>query len=79
MSEGMLKPKYAATSGQTQSNVGINPFAVTLIAESFADDPARFGDQTVMVIGHTHSGKPVYMLLSTRMPTVEQFNTWPEE
>ncbi len=74
----MKKPKYAARTSQEMSDARINPFAVTLLAESFADDPARFGDETVMVVGYTHAGTPVYMLLSTHMPAPEQFRDWPE-
>jgi hypothetical protein len=72
------KPKYAAISMQQQSDGGINPFAVTLMAEAHADDPKRWGEETIMVVGHAHNGTPVYMLISTVMPTIEQFEGWPE-
>lgn len=73
----MKKPKYAALSMQEQSSAGINPFAVTLMAEAHADTK-RWGDETVMVVGYAHDGTPVYILLSTLQPRIEQFAGWPE-
>jgi hypothetical protein len=73
----MKAPKYGAATMQAQSDARINPFAVTLIAESFADNPSVFGDETVMVVGYSHKGAMVYMLLSTQQPESWQFSTWP--
>jgi hypothetical protein len=74
----MKKPKYAAVTMQEQSDAGINPFAVTLMAEAHADDPNRWKDETIMLVAHAHNGTPVYMLISTVPPTVDQFEGWPE-
>lgn len=74
----MKKPSLAALTMQQMSDAGINPFAVQLLAESFADKPERFGDKTVMVVARAHNDTPVYILLSTEPPTKEQFDGWPE-
>jgi hypothetical protein len=75
--QGMKRPKYAALTMQQMSDAGINPFAAQLMAEAHADKPERFGDETVMVVARAHDGTPVYMLISTRRPTLEQFKDWP--
>ncbi len=74
---GMKMPKYAAVTMQKQAEVGMNPFALQLVAEAHADDKARFGDETIMAVSRAHDGTPVYMLISTRKPTKEQFENWP--
>lgn len=76
--QGMKKPKYAATTMQKQSDAGLNPFALQLIAEAHADDKSRFGDETVMAVARAHDGTPVFILISTRQPTMDQFEGWPE-
>jgi hypothetical protein len=73
----MKKPKYGAFTMQQQSDARINPFAVQLVAEAHADDPSRFGDETIMVVGRAHNGTAVYMLISTQEPDPEQFAEWP--
>ena len=75
--QGMKAPKYAATTMQTMADAGLNPFAAQLVAEAHADKPERFGDETVMLVARTHNGTPVFMLVSTRQPTKEQFEGWP--
>jgi hypothetical protein len=74
----MKAPSLGARDKQTMSDGGINPFAVELVAESFADKPEKFGDRTIMLIAHAHAGTPVYMLISTQRPDPEQFSTWPK-
>ena len=74
----MKSPKYAAVTMQEQGDAHVNPFAVQLLAESYADDPERFKDETVLVVGRAHNGTAVYMLISTQKPEVEQFKDWPE-
>lgn len=76
--QGMKRPKYAALTMQDQSDARLNPFALQLLAESHADDKSRFGDETVMAIARAHDGTPVFILISTRQPTKEQFEGWPE-
>lgn len=72
----MKRPKFAALGVQAMINSGINGFAAQLLAESHADDPAKFGDDTVLLMAKAHNGTPVYMLISTQMPEKEQFDAW---
>lgn len=74
----MRQPKYAVWTMQDQLDGGLNAFALQLVAEAHADDPNRWGDNTVMVRAIAHNGTPVYMLISTQMPTAEQLATWPK-
>lgn len=74
----MKYPKYSADTPQKQLDAGINTFAAQLLAESHADKPELWGDETVLIVQRAHSGTPVYMLLSTQMPDVEQFKDWPK-
>ena len=55
----------------------LNGFGAQLLAESFADDPAKFGDETVLLMAKAHNGTPVYMIISTQKPDLEQFANWP--
>ena len=73
----MKYPKYAAITMQEQLDHGINAFAMQLMAEAHADDPDRFKDETVLLIGHAHNRTPVYMIISTQKPELEQFAGWP--
>jgi len=74
----MKRPKYAAITMQQQSDAGINPFALQLMAEAHADDLGKWGDETLMVVAHAHNRTPVYILISTQKPENEQFADWPE-
>lgn len=76
--KGMKSPKYAATTMQKQADAGMNPFALQLMAEAHADDKSRFGDETVMAVARSHDGTPVFVLISTRQPTLDQFKDWPK-
>jgi len=73
----MKRPKFAAIGVQAMIDAGINGFAAQLLAESHADEPEKFGDETVLLMAKAHDGTPVYMLVSTQMPTKEQFADWP--
>lgn len=73
----MKAPKYVALTTQQQIDAGINGFAATLMAEAHADKPERWGSETVVVVARAHTGKPVYMLISTESPMPEQFKDWP--
>jgi hypothetical protein len=73
----MKRPKYMALTMQQQIDAGINAFAMQLMAEAHADKPEKWGDETVCLVGHTHSGTLVYMLISTQRPEPEQFEGWP--
>lgn len=74
----MKRPSLAAVTMQQQHDARINPFAVQLLAESFADDDRPWGDKTLLLHGRARNGKTVYMLISTEAPSGEQFATWPE-
>lgn len=74
----MKAPKYMALGVQKMIDAGINGFAMQLMAESHADDPAKFGDETVVLMAKAHNGTPVYMLISTQAPSLDQFKTWPK-
>jgi hypothetical protein len=76
--QGMKRPKYAAMTMQQQSDARMNPFALQLMAEAHADDKSLFGDETVMAVARSHDGTAVFLLVSTRQPTREQFEGWPE-
>lgn len=73
----MRYPKFAALGVQKMIDGGINGFAAQLLAESHADDPKKFGDETVMLMAKAHDGTPVYMLISTQMPDEAQLANWP--
>lgn len=75
----MKRPKFAALGVQEMLDTGLNGFAMQLLAESHADDPERFGDETVMLMAKAHNGTPVYVLISTQMPDLEQFDGWPTD
>lgn len=75
----MKRPKFAALGVQKMLDAGLNGFAAQLLAESFADKPEKFGDQTVMLMAKAHNGTPVYMIVSTQMPDLEQFASWPTD
>jgi hypothetical protein len=74
----MKKPKLAAVTMQQQLDAGINAFAVQLLAESHADRPEQWGDQTLCLLGRAHNGTTVYILISTQQPELPQFEWWPE-
>ena len=73
----MKRPKYAALGVQEMIDAGINGFAMQLMAESHADKPDKFGDETVVLMAQAHNGTPVYMLISTQAPDPAQFKDWP--
>jgi hypothetical protein len=70
----MKLPKYFVETPQQAHNAGINPFALTLIAESFADAPERFGDENVVFLAHAHNGQEVWFIMSKARPRKEDFD-----
>jgi hypothetical protein len=70
-------PKYFVESMQQASDVGINPFALQLLAESFADVPSRFGDDNLLLLAHSHNGQDVWFVMSKRRPVREDFDADP--
>lgn len=71
----MKAPKYFVETMQQASDVGINPFALTLLAESFADNPERFGGENVVLLAHAHNGQEVWFIMSKTRPCAADFST----
>jgi hypothetical protein len=46
----MKAPKYAVLTMQEAINAGINAFAFQLLAESFGDDPQKFGGENKLQV-----------------------------
>ncbi len=74
----MKAPKYFVANSQEAADVGINPFALTLLAESFADNPERFGDENVILLAHAHNGQEVWFIMSKHRPMSSDFDTLPQ-
>ena len=73
----MKAPKYVVLSLQDCINIGINAFALKLLAESFADDPAKFGDDNILFRLEAHNGQDVWMLVTKTMPNLADFEDAP--
>ena len=69
----MMKLPILLPTHQAIADAGLNPFAATLLAESFADNPATFGDDNVLLKAAAHNGQEVWILLTKTMPAVEDF------
>lgn len=70
----MIKcPEMVLPTMQDAINVGLNAFALQLVAESFSDDPAKFGDKTVLVRMEDHNHHEVWMVLTKTAPKPEDF------
>lgn len=70
----MKAPKYAVLTMQDASDARINPFALTLLAERFADDADRFGDENVLLLAHAHNGTEVWFVMTKHRPTAPDFD-----
>lgn len=70
----MKAPKYFVATMQDASDVRLNPFAFQLMAESFSDDPDRFGDENVVLRSVDHKGREVYFIITKTMPTAKDFD-----
>lgn len=57
----------AETKGQ-QHSLQLNPFAVELLAESFAARRNAWGDNAVCVVGWGKDHQPVYICISSAPP-----------
>lgn len=73
----MKRPKYFAATMQDAHNIGVNPFALTLLAESFADVPSRFGDENLIFLSHAHNGQEVWFVMSRTRPIDADFDGLP--
>lgn len=65
----MKFPKWIARTTQEQIDVGLNGFAVTLLAESFAHERERFGEDSILLVGYAKDGLPVYITVASVPPT----------
>jgi hypothetical protein len=59
---------------QQASDIGINPFALQLLAESFADEPDKFGGENVAFLARAHNDQQVWFVMSKTMPTAKDFD-----
>jgi hypothetical protein len=73
----MKAPSCLLETARQQFDAGVNPIAVQLMAEAHADDPALWGEGTVIVSAPARNGQVVFMVLSTERPSPGQFATWP--
>jgi hypothetical protein len=73
----MKRPKYFVQGVQECINAGLNGFALQLMAESFADDPAKFGDESVILTADSHKGQTVYFVMTKECPSEKDFDTAP--
>lgn len=73
----MKAPKFAALTQQEISDSGLNPFAITLLAEAFADDPQKFGNENFIVLGYAHNNQPVWLILTKTAPVAADFEPPP--
>jgi hypothetical protein len=64
----MKPPLYVAATKQQQHEARLNPFAVELLAESFAQHRAAFGEESICVVGWGKDRQPVYIWLSSVPP-----------
>ena len=71
----MKLPKYFVDSPQAAINAGINGFALTLLAESFADVPDKFGDENIALLGVAHNRQEVWFVMSKTAPKQSDFMT----
>lgn len=69
----MRLPKYVAFGHRAAGDLGINPFALTLIAESFADDPQKYNGDA-LVSAQAHNGTDVFILLTKTQPVPGDFD-----
>lgn len=74
----MKTPKYFVETPQQASDIGINPFTLTLLAESFADNPGRFGDENMILLAHAHNGTRVWFVMSKTQPRTDDFTAHPQ-
>ena len=73
MGEEMKAPKYCVETTQQAINLGLNGFALTLMAESFADAPVKFDNENVAFLAHAHNGQEVWFIMTKTRPRLEDF------
>lgn len=75
----MKLPRYFCENHQQAHACGINPFALSLLAESFADEPDKFGSENVALLAHAHNGQEVWFVLTKRRPEPADFDATPTD
>jgi len=70
----MKAPKYFIGTMQQASDVGLNPFAFQLIAESFGDAAEKFGDENVVLRFQDHKHRDVWFVMTKTMPETKDFD-----
>ena len=71
----MKAPKYFVDGIQEAFKHNLNGFALQLMAESFGDDEDRFGNENVVMVAATHTGKPVYFIMTKTRPVAADFDS----
>jgi hypothetical protein len=70
----LKRPKYFVETKQQALDLGLNAFALELMAESFADMPEKFGDENVVFLAHAHNRQPVWFIMTKEMPKAGDFD-----
>jgi hypothetical protein len=70
----MKRPKYFVETMQQALDLGLNAFAMQLMAESFSDVPEKFGDENVVFLTHDHQRREVWFIMTKTMPKAEDFD-----
>lgn len=70
----MKAPKYIVPEKRLQAALGLNAFALELVAESYADKPELFNGESVLCLNHAHNGTRVSTLIMATMPTPADFD-----
>ena len=70
----MKRPKYFVETKQQALDLGLNAFALELMAESFGDMPEKFGGENVVFLAHAHNKQPVWFIMTKVTPTAEDFD-----
>ncbi len=70
----MKAPKCLINGTQQAIDIGLNGFAFTLMAESFADKAEKFGGENVAIVARAHSGDPVFLVMTKEQPLYRDFD-----
>jgi hypothetical protein len=73
-----MRLPYVLESKQAMLNMGLNAFAIfaiDLLAESFADDPDKFGDKNLLLRALAHNGTEVWIVVTKTQPVPQDFES----
>lgn len=73
----MKLPSLVLPDLQSCSEAGLNPFALTLLAESVADDPKKFPDIDkfpILACASADNGTEVWFCITTKPPVPADFD-----